>query len=456
MKSDPYSSNRIRRSVVAASLTMLMLQTASIVSANQLPPLDEFPVWKISAELPTAYHQYYDVPAWNADGSRLILIPRQNLKRIFLASTLGGPLEEIQLQSPGRRRADDYVQWDARNPQQMYFMTEHEGQRLLVAQSLDGKRSRLLTVGPDYRLGVPHPDGEHLLIHPRIRSTADILIYSLKKRAVVHTIPVPGPVHRVRFTKDPDLSVFMNLSGQSNRFIIGVDGIPNPFYPDQAGHPDWAPSGRLFSFFKSGERRGLYVRDIQKEINYLVEGTKGVFGHQSWAYDGSFIVLDVNNDEQPFKDYIMVADMADLTARPIVRHDSIYLDGSGSQSTHPHVIASPDGTKAVYNVNRNPEKPEPHVYVVRLRKPSPVVNPQASLKGREVSLNWTLPPAKERAGTLILAVSKAGEASELAFVKGNSWKGRWPEGIAQLKLLTREHSGLLSEPAIISKNPQTQ
>ena len=128
----------------------------------------------------------------------------------------------------------------------------------------------------------------------------------------------------------------------------------------------------------------------------------------------------------------------------LVRHDS---RGTSDQDTHPHVIGSPDSTKAVFNSN-NEGKEEPQVYVVQVRRPSAVLNAGANRRGSATVLHWKLPDARaEIARVLIRQVTKEGVVAAASIAAGEvSWTDLSSREVLAYEIRTQEYSGLLSEP----------
>ena len=163
--------------------------------------------------------------------------------------------------------------------------------------------------------------------------------------------------------------------------------------------------------------------------------------HQSWLSDGRHRRHQYGGRGQ--EGWIVVIDTQSGTVTPLVRHNSHY---TSDQSTHPHVIGSPDATKAVFN-STNEGKQEPQAYVVQVRRPSTVVNARASRTGSATVLNWELPPMRaEIASVVIQRVTKQGTA-EVASVSPAevSWTDPNPDNVIAYEICTKEYSGLRSE-----------
>ena len=98
---------------------LLLTMAAALVSeagASELPVPGEGACRKVTADLDGAYHQYFAVPAWNADGSRLLVIrKRDGKKKAWIIDDRGddgfGEPEELPLDV-----FYFYLQWDAKDP----------------------------------------------------------------------------------------------------------------------------------------------------------------------------------------------------------------------------------------------------------------------------------------------------------------------------------------------------
>lgn len=400
-------------------------------------------VWNVSGTLVGAYHQYFDVPVWNINGSKMFIRLRSN-RDLYMVSSLTETPAKVNVHSKMGRKGDNYVQWDMKDPEVFYYAAydiEQTG-TYLVKQKLTGEQELIFIHSNELRLAVPHPNGEHLLLHPPLGKTYNSIIYTLST-GTTKSVKMPGPVHRARFTKHPDLSLFINLHNVPNggSWIVTTSGVSTKFWEASAGHPDWSPDGERMSFFGGG----FHVIDRQGN---LLKYRNGPNGHQSWSYDGSLIFADMNNDNGRIHGgYIISINPLTLELIPFVPHNSIYTD---DQATHPHAFSSPDGTKVVFNSNNKSESNPPHVYVVSVKKPAGVIDLKKSISNEGIlTLSWEMPEAKELGSVIISSIDMDGDAKEIAEVEGLEWSGILDDSAIEYEVITKERSGLMGTPVKI-------
>ena len=219
----------------------------------------------------------------------------------------------------------------------------------------------------------------------------------------------------------------MSLQGKAQVLVKGA-----------AAHPDWDPQGNRLSFFMDD---ALHVVD---RSGHPIMSVPGLSGHQSWMSDGRRIIADINSGSAGKKGWIVVVDTQSGTVTPLVRHHSHY---TSDQATHPHVIGSPDGTKAVFN-STNEGKQKPQVYVVQVRRPAAVLDAGASRRGSAAVLHWELPaPKAEIAQIVIRRVTKEGVTDAASIAAGEvSWSDPHPNDVLAYEICSKEYSGLVSEP----------
>jgi Tol biopolymer transport system component len=402
-------------------------------------------VWKVSGGLMRAHHQYYDVPAWNCNGSALLI--QGEGKKSYVVRASGAPPVEI----PGLSDRDGYIQWDAHDPDVFYYVLHEKGKTVIVRQRLSsGERQSIYQTDGKLGLAVPHPDGKHLLLVPQQGDQCPAEVVNIGSGTSTR-VTMPGPVHRVRFTKHADLSLFCNLqtekknaAARENRisWLVNLQGKAQILIKGNAGHPDWDPQGNRLSFFLND---ALHVVDRNGQ---LIRTIPGLSGHQSWLSDGRRIISDIDNGSAGNKGWIVVVDTQSGAVTPLVRHRS---RKTSDQSTHPHVIGSPDGTKAVFN-STNEGKEEPQVYVVQVRQPSAVLDAGVSRRGPAVVLHWELTDARaEIAHIIIRQVTKKGVV-DVASIPADetSWTDSRSQDVVAYEICTQEYSGLMSDPVVVS------
>lgn len=399
----------------------------------------------VSLGIKYAYHQYYDIPAWNCNGSVLLF---RGEGRVYLVRKLGQAPIELKLTS----KPAEYLQWDRNDPDILFYVVYSQKRYTQLYRVNLHTTDKEMIYQTEGFLGLapPHPDGRHLLLHPRINRTDPAQIFDLETGAV-KTIPVPGPVHRVRFTKNPDLSIFCNLETEKDNssdprtswFIDTSTGKTKLLVTGEAGHPDWRPGGNWLSFFQDN---GLTIINRNGEP---VQRFSGLGGHQSWSDDGSMVVADITYRKSRYVGWIIVYQVNSGEIVPLIEHCSTLTD---RQATHPHPVFSPDGTKVVYNSN-NFGRNTPQVYVAKVRSPDPVAKFQADLKENTVVLSWEKPRGREIEKYLIYYLT-----GNKRFLIGENtadkvvYKTKTSEDMRGFQVVAQEHSGLTGKPVTLLLN----
>ena len=184
------------------NILFLSFAWASIIvsgaPANEVPMPGEGACRKVTGQLDGAYHQYFALPAWNADGSKLLVVrKRDGRKKAWI-------IDDYENGAFGRPRELPlkafyfYLQWDAKNPRLLYFTVTNRGARETRLCAFDVERWALandrapvlsMRHGAEGeqipQLYPPHPDGEHILLGPRQKGNGDICIYIRANRSAV-------------------------------------------------------------------------------------------------------------------------------------------------------------------------------------------------------------------------------------------------------------------------------
>jgi Tol biopolymer transport system component len=417
--------------------------------------------WQAAPGMKFSTHQYYDIPAWNCNGSLLLVVGFEQNESAskayrvpYLVADIGTPNRRpaMPLRRVQQNRAVAY-QWDVKDPDVLYFIGYKDATRtatLLHRLNIrTDQEDTLATADGQLQLAVPHPDGDHLLLIPKVGGTSDLLLFSMRDRKMT-PIHVPAAVHRVRFTKSADLSVFCNTETESraDRLSYSLDintGAKHLLVKGQAGHPDWNTDGTKLSFFMDG---GLCVVNRSGE---RLQFFKDLSGHQSWSPDGRYIVLDggrytapdKNGKPMEYNNYITMIEVASEKIIPLTPHHGKIEQ---SQDTHPHPNFSPDATKVVFNSN-NHGQASPQAWVVKARNPDTVKSFTVAPEGGSFRLSWEPPAAKETKGFIIYRIIADDRSIPVveAGLASRSYSDPGVPGVKGYGIAVKEYSGLQSE-----------
>jgi hypothetical protein len=401
-------------------------------------------LWHVSAGLGFAYHQYNDVPAWNSNGSRLLLRSGK-AGSIFFSSGLDKDPERVKLPATPA----GYIQWDRVRPEVFYYTAyDKTSQTLIYSYNLVSRESRLLFKAPaGLQLAPCHPDGDHLLLYPRSGGARIGEIFSLSTKKVL-IVPLPAQIHSVRFTKHEDLSIFCNQeagnSGEesANWIIDSVTGAAREIPAGSGSQFDWQPGGNLLSFCKADD-----VLEVVNRKGENVRSFPGITACPSWSEDGKKIAAAVLNKKSRFFGEIVICDPSSGDIAAVTPHQSHATD---RQSSHPQPVFSPDRTKVVFNSNYF-GKQNPQVYVVQVKPVEPVKNLRVNSQKGGLELSWSASSAKEVKATVIYRVlsdNRRVKAAELD-ARQVKYAVKAEEGLKGFEVSVKEFSGLESEPVSV-------
>lgn len=418
--------------------------------------------WQAVYGLKQTKHAYYDIPAWNCNGSLLFLIGTEEsgngktVRRPYLVANLGS--SEKRLVNTERGEGSTSMKWDARDPNVLYYSMRGDAPDTTVLRRhnlLTGSDEVLATAQGDLQLVVPHPDGEHLLLAPGVAGSDDLVLVSISDRKQVR-VPLPAAVHRVRFTKHPDLSVFFNtetddLNDRESYIMNLFTGERRLLIKGRAGHPDWSPDGQRLSYFTPD---GLNIMDRN---GTMVRQIPGLAGHQSWSNDGKYIVFeegnyrakDASGVEKQFKNYIALVEPVTGIVTPLMPSQT---KKGKSQDTHAHPGFSPDGTKVIF-VSNNLATEDPQAYVVKARDPDPVKQLSLEQEGVGYRISWIPPQANETKSFVIFRLlpgDKASVVAEIPLGSTSYMDVTAPADVRGYAVAAKEYSGLQSPLATIS------
>lgn len=400
--------------------------TSIIVSgapANEVPMPGEDACRKVTGQLDGAYHQYFALPAWNADGSKLLVVrKRDGRKKAWIIDDYGngafGRPRELPLKA-----FHFYLQWDAKNPRLLYFTVTNRGAGETRLCAFDVERWALANDGAPVlsmrhgaegnqipQLYPPHPDGEHALLGPRQNGNGDICIYSLKHpNEPIYRIPLdslthlhggedyesgdpyhyfdePGRrAHRIRFTHHDDLSMWMTeekadaAPGRKQTWAVYPGDRTIALLDDRGGHFDFNPDGTRVAYVsnnptvKSPDRSGMIFQhrlpDRSWEVEHIIDGMAG-WTHLHWSPNPqrNWVTADAKKVSGPSAKWnnqlILIAPDDDYRITAVCEIRSSF----NSQKTHAHPTFSFQADKIVFNSDDGKPRGVPDAYVM----PAPV------------------------------------------------------------------------------------
>ena len=355
-------------------------------------------VWRMTADPSIERHEYYDIPAWNADGSLLIFLSRRGGSRYWLMDADGSSIRPFPTPADGSPGGKPF--WAFHDPDRAFFSRSDEARTDVMAMIVrTGEVQEVVSIPvPGLGMEPPHPDDKHFLL----------------RRGNTHLWVVDGdtgkftdfetfPTHRRRFTKAPDFSIFINRDFDPEKpdvrkrtsWVCDRSGGSLWMIDDQkSGHPDWSPDGSTHSAYGRG---GITLVDRDGTNRRLAVKTAG--GHGGWSFDGEWLVSD-SPGGGPYRNLVFVAKADGTRVHPICFHLSSYSGWSSGvpdpEATHPAPICSPDGTKIVYDSDM---LGQPDMWVALWQFPAKPEEVQAHVGKQNTTLTWKRPArSKELAG----------------------------------------------------------
>jgi Tol biopolymer transport system component len=427
-------------------------------------PVTKHTVWRVTDDPAVERHVYYDTPAWNANGSVLHWVSRRAGGSLWLMNADGTQFRPVPAAQDGGPVKSPH--WSPTDPNRMYFARTDEAETAVYALDIrDGSVAKVVAVPLPAVIGErrfnefppPHPDGRHFLLrwggqdrHPSLLVVVDA------ETGQVTKLEAGTPTHRVRFTKAPDCSVFINTNddpdhpGQKLRveWVMTLDGRKHRL-PPVGGHPDWSPDGKWVAGYKYDGIR-LISRDGQtdRELVHVGAGGHGGFSIAT----GQWHVGD-SPRRGPYADLVYVTELATGKVTPIAYHGSSYSGwGSGvpdPEATHPSPVCSPDETKIVYDSDL---LGQPDVWVAVWQLP----DAPRTVRFAAGTLSWET-PVKHRetagyaiyrqegdnwlpTGDLVAGTQTAGLAAGTYAVAAREWSGlESPLAVANGEELATDH-----------------
>jgi len=416
-------------------------------------------VWRMTSDPAVDVDDYYDIPSWNADGSVMsFLSMRDGVKSRWLMDANGANLRPMPMPD-GEPIQVGY--WSVKERNRFYYsVVDDQGTRVMALDPFTGEQSEVVSVDRD--LGAmmpPHPSEEYFLFGQRQSPTDPSLadtpstIYVLAKDGTMAEVELERRWHRLRFTKSDDLRIFFNYDSPRTQWTIMPDGGERYEIPYSGGHPDWLSDGSELTFYAEGSIWGVkYDGSDRREVVKLASG-----GHGGPCLDGEWFVSDTHGggDEALYPDSILYLHIdGSGIVHQIARPQSSFYNHQqrwhpDHHSTHPHPVASPDGTKTIFNSDMIGEFSD--VYVGVNRFPDPPRDLVARLDGRSVVLNWKPPErGRELAGYCVYRFDEGADGwKRLSFrpQRGTGWRGPQRKSPAYYVVTAVEHSGLESRPS---------
>lgn len=408
-------------------------------------------VWRMTDHPAIERHEYYDIPAWNADGSLMMFISRRGPSGYWLMDADGSNIRPVPEPADGGGRKKPY--WSNSDPDRVLTFRSDEQSTTVISMNVhDGSVEEVVSL-PEGTLAMepPHPDDRHFLFH---RDREEFWIVDAATGEFTHT--KLWPTHRRRFTKAPDCSLFINRDHDPETPDIrrrtswvctreGEDLIM--LTENEGGHPDWSPDGGILGYYAPG---GIWLINRDGTGRRLLVETSG--GHGGFSPDGQWHVSDAPHGG-PYREQLFVTHIETGRVHPICFHHASYSGWASGvpdpEATHPAPIASPDCTKIVYDSDM---LGQPDMWVAVWQYPDRPVNVTARPNGDRVALSWERPErSRELAGYNVYR-RPAGEGEweriatlldEPAYTDANAGGGPWDYGVT-----CREHSDLESRMAI--------
>jgi hypothetical protein len=362
-------------------------------------PVTGHTVWRMTDNPAVERHVYYDIPAWNANGSVLFWVSRRAGASSWLMDADGTNMRPVPEASDGGMVKAPH--WSLSDPNLMYFVRPGEAET--VIHSLDirnGTVGKVASVPVPGTIGErrfnefppPHPDGRHFLLRWGGQDRHPSLLVAVDAKTGKFTKLEAGmPTHRVRFTKAPDASIFVNCNynpekpevKERTEWVLRLDGTRHRL-PVIGGHPDWSADGSWAAGYKDG---GVWLVSWDGKTRRELVHT-GAGGHGGFSIGpGKWHVGD-SPRSGPYANLVYVAELATGLVVPVAYHGSSYSGWSSTvpdpEATHPAPICSPDETKIVYDSDL---LGQPDVWVAVWQLP----DAPRKVRFAEGTLSWQVP-----------------------------------------------------------------
>jgi hypothetical protein len=413
-------------------------------------------VWRMTDDPGVERHIYYDILAWNANGSTMMWLSWRPAPAYWLMNADGANIRPLPDAADGGLVQGPHWSWT--DPDTVYFARGEEKRTTVYALDVtNGEVSEVVSVPVPGRVGdrsftempPPHPDGRHFLLRwGNMDQQKSMLVVVDAKTGKYRKIEPGMTVHRARFTKHPSTSIFVNSSEDPDKpgvrsptsWMIAPDGTKWRLSP-HGGHPDWTPDGQwLGVFYSNGIWLISHDGTIRKELVNTDANGHGGFSITSGLYH----VADAPPRSGPFGDMVYVTEMATGRVTPIAFHGASYLPWSSGvpdpEATHPAPICSPDETKIVFDSDL---MGQPDMWVAVWKRPGA----PREVRLADGRLTWQPPERRREIASYTVYREQDQDWAPLRVGIEGTTAANMPGG-GRLAVAAREWSGLESHLAV--------
>ena len=350
-------------------------------------------IWKMSRNPGLNFHQYSNIPAWNLDGSQLLLLStRPAGGRFWIVAPDGGSW------TPTKMNMSGWAFWSTRDVHKLYALDNHPG-AILEIDSVSGQSRRIWDLSAekgDLKLFRPSVDGRKFLVREKFIPSGDAthsfgLILNTDGTGQPQRFDLGREAGQMWFLKRNDYAFTFGAS-QFDKNVPDLqwlcepakDGTIRAISRSGFGHLGVSPTGTRMAY-RTSPPNAIWLSDAQtweakKCLTYDASIGRVGGNHLSWECDDHWLVASIGNS-------IYEVQVDEGRARPICVPNTTHNKSVESEPEN-----SPDGTKIIYNSTMLGDC---DVYVAVQRLPDPPRNIQRH--GRV--LTWDPPEhARELAG----------------------------------------------------------
>ena len=346
-------------------------------------------LWRMTCDPSVETVDYYDIPAWNADGSLMLFNSGRTPGEKWIMNSNGESIRELNLPVEGRGRSN---YWSVIDPLKIFFSYFKEGKTTISAMDpISGSVSVITTADGDLGSMMPPHPSEEWFVFVRTsgeRSDSQSTVSLVGADGTVEKLELEKRTHRIRFTKSPDRRLFFNFDDPRTTYTILPDGSQRYEIPNERGsHPGWTRDGKELTIFSSVDLHGWSFDGK----NRRVIADLGNGGHGTSCPDDIWLYSDIYPFTKGKYPNCLLAIKLDgsqtvvTIAKPFTSMRKPVWH-TQSHSTHPHPVSSPDGTKFFYNSDALSQFSDTYVAVVR--PPDPPKNLNAKIVDNLTLLSW--------------------------------------------------------------------